>query len=268
MKNITISDYYIVILLLKSLPSEYNSLVQNTLTSNFGNISLSHIYMLLSMETMCIESSLENSAMSSQNSQKPRRPKPAKEVQVCSLGHPGHPDERCYTWIRREERDLARKYREMMKKKGETAQLASIQAHESSSQATANLPVTPSYYDEAYAVGKQHLWLVTLDTACTSHIFGCRNFFNHLWQTSTSFIKVASKAGAISAHQKGSVIIGRLRLKVVIYSPDLSANLVSAGMLYNEGYDIKWNTRSADVFAPDSSHLLTFYWNKRHSRPW
>lgn len=52
LKNITISDHYIAILLLKSLPSDYNSLVQTTLTSNFENISLSHIYMLLSMETM------------------------------------------------------------------------------------------------------------------------------------------------------------------------------------------------------------------------
>lgn len=111
MKNITISDHYIAILLLKSLPSEYNSLVQTTLTSNFENISLPHIYMLLSMETMRIESSTENLAMSAQNHQKMKPAKRSKETLVCSLGHPGHSDERCYTRIRREDRDFAAKYR-------------------------------------------------------------------------------------------------------------------------------------------------------------
>lgn len=97
LKNITISDHYIAILLLKSLPMEYNSLVQTTLTSNFENISLSHIYMLLSMETMRIESSSENIAMVAQSAQKPKNSKPPKQIPTCSLGHPGHTDEKCYT---------------------------------------------------------------------------------------------------------------------------------------------------------------------------
>lgn len=109
-KNISISDHYIAILLLKSLPTEYNSVVQTTLTSNFGNISLSHIYMLLSMETMRIESLAENVAMSAQNTQKPKISKPSKQNLVCLLGHPVHSDEKCYTCIRKEERELAQKY--------------------------------------------------------------------------------------------------------------------------------------------------------------
>lgn len=109
-KNISISDHYIAILLLKSLPMEYNSLVQTTLTTNFENISLSHIYMLLSMETMRIDSSTENVAMSAQNNQRPKTSKPSKQNLVCSLGHPGHSDERCYTRIRKEEKELAQKY--------------------------------------------------------------------------------------------------------------------------------------------------------------
>lgn len=110
LKNITISDHYIAILLLKSLPSEYNSLVQTTLMSNFENISLSHIYMLLSMETMRIESNSENIAMVAQNVHKSKTTKAPKQPPVCSLGHPGHTDEKCYTRIRREEKDMASKY--------------------------------------------------------------------------------------------------------------------------------------------------------------
>lgn len=101
MKNITISDHYIAILLLKSLPTEYNSLVQTTLTTNFENISLSHIYMLLSMETMRIESSADSTAMMAQSGSKPKPPKAPKQPLVCSLGRPGHTDERCYARIRK-----------------------------------------------------------------------------------------------------------------------------------------------------------------------
>lgn len=80
LKNITISDHFIAILLLKSLPSNYNSLVQTTLTTNFENISLSHIYMLLSMETMRIENSTDNVAMSTQNVQNAKPPRPPKQT--------------------------------------------------------------------------------------------------------------------------------------------------------------------------------------------
>lgn len=220
------------------------------------------------METMRIESSSENIAMSAQNSQKPKTFKPSKEPKVCSLGHPGHSDERCYTRIRREERDLANKYREMMKGKGETAQLTTIQPQSTTSAPIEILPVTPSYYDEAYAVGDQDLTVVTLDTACSSHMFGSRIFFKQLRPTAPSSIKVASKSGNILAHKKGLVAIGSLGLKEVIYSPELLANLISAGMLYDEGYDIRWNARSADVYAPDGTHLLTFHRNPRHSTLW
>lgn len=56
--------------------------------------------MLLSMETLRIESSSDNIAMVANNVHKPKPSKfPSKQPQVCSLGHPGHSDERCYTQI-------------------------------------------------------------------------------------------------------------------------------------------------------------------------
>lgn len=218
LKNITISDHYIAILLLKSLPSDYNSLVQTTLTSNFENISLAHIYMLLSMETMRIESNSDNVAMSAQspNQQRFKHPKPQKETPVCSLGHPGHTDDRCYTRLRREDRDFANKYREMIKKKGETAQLTSVSMTNPIPNSSSTLPVTPSYYDEAYAVGKQDLAIVTLDTACTSHMFGNKKYLTQIKPVSPSSIQVASTTGDIVAHERGSLHIGGLRLSDVI----------------------------------------------------
>lgn len=259
MKNITISDHYIAILLLKSLPTEYNSLVQTTLTTNFENISLSHIYMLLSMETMRIKSSSDNSAMIAQNVTKSKPSKAPKQPPVCSLGHPGHSDERCYTRIRKEERELANKYCEMIKKNGETAQLTSTRTANQTPSSINNAPVAPSYYDEAYAVGTQDLLFVTLDTGCTSHMFGNRQYLSRMRQIPPSPIHVASKSGDIYAKEKGTAHIGRFRLENLIHSPELAANLILAGMLYDKGYNIKWNARTAEVISTDGSVLLTFY---------
>lgn len=213
MKNITISDHYIAILLLKSLPMEYNSLVQTTLTSNFENISLSHIYMLLSIQTMRIESTSENVAMAAQTIQKPKNSKPPKQTPTCSLGYSGHTDEKCYTRIRKEGRELANKYQEMIKKNGETAQLTTIKSSQATSaqpNSTLDTPIAPSYYDEAYSVGQQNLSLVTLDTACTSHMFGSKIIVGNLHQTPPSPIQVASKTGCIYARQRGSAHLGQL----------------------------------------------------------
>lgn len=130
----------------------------------------------------------------------------------------------------------------MMKKNGETAQLTATQppqTHSLNSTQTRETPIIPSYYDEAYSVGQLDLSLVKLDTECTSHMFGSRILLSNLRQTPPSPIHVASKTGKIYASQRGSAHMGQLRLKNVIYSSELSANLISAGMLYDEGYDIQ-----------------------------
>lgn len=59
-----------------------------------------------------------------------------------------------------------------MKKNGESAALTLTCTSPPLTTSSANAPITPSYYDESYAVGSQHLMVVTLDTACTSHMFG------------------------------------------------------------------------------------------------
>lgn len=60
MPGITISDHFIAILLLMSLPSTYHSLVQTTLATSFEKISLSRVYLLLQAEISRLESSASN----------------------------------------------------------------------------------------------------------------------------------------------------------------------------------------------------------------
>lgn len=155
-----------------------------------------------------------------------------------------------------------------MKKNSETAQLTSLKPLNPPTQSSTILPTTPSYYDEAYSTGTQDHTMVTLDTACTSHMFGNQKFLSRLKPMPPSPIHVASNTGDIFAHEQGSALIGQLCLERVIHSPELSANLVSAGMLYDDGYEIKWNGRTAEIFSQDGSHLLTFYRDPNNSRLW
>lgn len=73
MPGITISDHFIAILLLMSLPSSYHSLVQSTLATSFEKISLPRVYQLLQAETSRMESATAStdSAMMVSTNQRP-----------------------------------------------------------------------------------------------------------------------------------------------------------------------------------------------------
>lgn len=239
-------------------------------TSHFQlwtNFSISHLHAPPNGDHANWIISQERSHVST-NFQKPKPSKPSKQPQTCSLGHPGHSDERCYTQILKEERELANKYREMMKKNSESASLTIARTTPSSTSSSVKAPVTSSYYDEAYAVGLQDLLVVTLDTTCTSHMFGSQILLQNLKWIPPSWIQVASKTGDIYTYGRGLAHLDKLQLGKVIYSPELLENLISAGILYGEGYDIRWNVDTAKVISLGGSTLLTFHRDASNSRLW
>lgn len=105
--ELRISDPFIAILLLKSLPSDFNSLVQTSL-SNFESLTLDRVYTLLNMEAKRLagQSLNEDSALITSTS-KPVNKSKKKETRYqdqvkCSLGHSGHTDERCRVRLQNE----------------------------------------------------------------------------------------------------------------------------------------------------------------------
>lgn len=62
--------------------------------------------------------------------------------------------------------------------------------------------------------------------------------------------------------------MGGLKIPSVLYSPDLAVNLISAGVLYDSGHDIKWSSKAATVYSPDGEELATFYRDPNDSRLW
>lgn len=105
-----------------------------------------------------------------------RPTKTPKSPPVCSLGHIGHTDQHCVTRIRAEEKEMMRKYKQLLSKgkvepvKQASSSLAvtSVKSHVPEPQ-----PSQPSYYDKAFACGfSSHAQLITLDTRATSNMFG------------------------------------------------------------------------------------------------
>lgn len=250
MPGITVSDHFLAILLLMSLPSSYNSLVQTTLSTSFEKISLPLVYMLLQAESTRLESSAANDtamattskteAKSNDNKRKQR------EIRVCSLGHKGHLDDYCRV-------QLQARLEESEKKVKSLSQSA---AKESAN--LANSKPMPSYYDEAFATGSSSLDCITLDSAASDMMFGNSSLLSNLIPCPRREIGVASKDGAIMANQRGTFKMGGLTLRGVLYSPNLLVNLISAGSLYDANYDIQWNKKHAIVLNSEGKEVITF----------
>lgn len=93
--KLSISEPFVAIILIKSLPSEFSPLVQSLLT-NFETLTLTRLFSLLQMEalrTTTNETAL--SAMKSKSQGKKKESSTSSNGLVCSLGHPGHNDENC-----------------------------------------------------------------------------------------------------------------------------------------------------------------------------
>lgn len=118
----------------------------------------------------------------------------------------------------------------------------------------------PTYWDDAFLAGGQDsIDTITLDTAATSMMFGHKHLLHSLTRIAPRKIGVASKDGTIMAHHQGIFKMGGLTVSQVLHSPDLAVNLISAGLLYDSGHDIKWSSKRAVVYGPDGKELITFY---------
>lgn len=158
--ELKISDPFIAILLLKSLPPDFNSLVQTSL-ANFETLNLDRIYTLLNIEAKRLsgQSTDADSALVTINKSAP--PKNKKQEQIkCSLGHLGHTDEKCRIRIQTE-LDACKKLLEQHQRSSDTAKTAT---------STSSADIHPSYYDQAFMARLTSHDADTYDTGATSHM--------------------------------------------------------------------------------------------------
>lgn len=239
-----------------SLPNTYHSLVQTTLSTSFEKILLARVYMLLQAETSRLESTISSADSAMATTAKPDTrstdsKRPPRPVRVCQLGHRGHSDDYCRVQIQQKLEEAEKKVKTLTDNANKKDSANLVSSNPTTDQ-------SPSYWDDAFIVGRSSLDYITLDSAATSTMFGNHGLLKNLVPTQPSEIGVALKNGAIYSTHRGDFKMGGLCLKSVIYSPDLSVNLISAGKIYDMGLDIKWGKLEASICDSSGANLLTF----------
>lgn len=206
------SEAFIAILLLKSLPNKYSAIVQTTLAS-FESTKLACIYTIFSMEatwsTPAAQSSysaLTASYLTSQS--KINNPCKSRDVKF-SLRHFGHTDEQC----------KVRKFKEMEK------DLAELKKEHPSKAEHAQVATTSqfsNYWESSFTCHKTITNKANIaDTGSSSHIFQDKSWFEFLPHISPVSILVASTDGTITASQHGQVSMDNVKLNNILHSEKL-----------------------------------------------
>lgn len=244
--ELKISEAFIAILVLKSLPNKYSAIVQTTLAS-FESIKLARIYTILAMEAnrSAPTSQTNDSALAANAG--PSHPKPPKQKNrdvKCSLGHLGHTDEQC----------KVRRFREMEK------DLAELKKEKVASTEKAKAAISTEeshYWEAAFTCHTSAADLnVIADTGSSSHMFRDKTKFDYLKASDPISISVASTNGAITASQRGHVTMDNLSLPNVIYSDKLSSNLISVGKLCDDGHVAVFRSTEGAILSQDGKTVL------------
>lgn len=180
-----ISEPFIAVILIKSLPSEYTPLVQ-TLLASFETLTLTRLYSLLKIEATrnSANNSSDTALSANRSKQKPRfgkkndRPITNTNSSLkCSLSHLGHTDENCRT----------RRYRAFLEHEknnpSSTSNHATSFVSASTSQSIPEANEDVSYWESVFSA----------------------TISSDLQHTRPTRIGVASQDGAIWASHKGTV---------------------------------------------------------------
>lgn len=206
-----ISEPFIAVILIKSLPSEYTPLVQSLL-SNLETLTLARLYSLLKIEaTRNAPASHGDTALSANRQRTNFKSRAGRRNDrnannsssnsnlKCSLGHPGHTDEDFQT----------RKFRAFLKQEKESASSSSHLANTSvSAQLSQSLPEADEdvlYWESAFSATVSSSAPIICDTGATNHMFSDSSLLSDLTHTRPTRIGVASQDGAIWAKHKGTV---------------------------------------------------------------
>lgn len=214
------------------------------------------------MATVARSSSKATGTTHTGSSSSSKKSKNDRNDRICSLGHKGHTDDYCRIQIQNKLDESEKRCKELTEK-AEKAEVKKSVAH------CTTIVEQPTYWDDAFMAGSHSsIDTITLDTAATSMMFGNRDPLQSLTPIPPREIRVASKGNSILAHHKGTFDMGGYRISNVLYSPKLAVNLISAGLLYDSGHDIKWSNTAATVFNQGGKMVMTFKRDPVNSRLW
>ncbi|KAG0139789.1 hypothetical protein CROQUDRAFT_101061 [Cronartium quercuum f. sp. fusiforme G11] len=107
-------------------------------------------------------------------------------------------------------------------------------------------------------------YMLMLDCATTSHMFGNKELLQGLRPSEPSVIRPATKGTSITALNVGSFKHGKLKLERVLHALELAANLILVGSLYDAGYTVETKTLEATIKL-DGKPILIIYQDRNGS---
>lgn len=213
--DIKISEPFIAIILINSLPSDYTPLVQSLLT-NFETLSLTRLYSLLNIEaTRSSNGAKADTALSANRFSGGKHQKKKdmsqkflnKDTIYCSLGHAGHTDEQCIT---KKWRDFKQHQKSLGEKnnsgntKAKSSEEAQMTQHQPDTIEPNNVDV--SYYDTAFIATERSLPTV-FDTSASSHMYGERKAFKSIHRSEPSKISWLQKMEQFGRSKEGPSLL-------------------------------------------------------------
>ncbi|XP_019430380.1 PREDICTED: uncharacterized protein LOC109337785 [Lupinus angustifolius] len=99
-----------------------------------------------------------------------------------------------------------------------------------------------------------------LDTGCSNHMTGKKEWFTSLDETTKSKVKFADNS-AVSVEGIGKIVIQRkdgkkAYISNVLYVPKMKSNLISLGQLLEKGYSMEMKDGMLRVFDQDKNNIL------------
>lgn len=304
--SLTISDPFIAVILLKSLPPSFDSTVQNSLAS-FSSITLQNVLNVLTRgeswyasnsditsDTALATTSSIGAAKSNKSKNKKKEFVKKEDVVYCSLNHPGHNDDSCYSQI------ISQMSKELAEIKGKsnielakmTSEISQLQHNTQQLNVSSTPPESdlhPSYYDQAFCANsdepRSQMYIdsfhyafastntdiiakIIFDSGASSHMFKDASLFKIIKAIPPTKITVASKDGGIWATHKGSVHFRKLNLENFLYSDQLTSNLVSIGRLCDVGYSVVFQSSTGYILDQQQKIVMTLARDVNSDRLW
>lgn len=259
--DLNISEAFIAIMLLKSLPQAYLAIVQTTL-ANFESIKLSRIYTILTMESTRSSNnpSLSDTALAASDIPNKTKPKTTNKKVTCSLGHYGHSDEQCIT---RRYKELEKEVTDLKKERDGKSKPEQAKA------ASSTIDTTTSYWDAAFTCHKSIMEDSEIaDTGASTHMYQDVSKLSDIKNTPPVSISIASKDGSVVASKQGNVTVGFVTLTKVLQSDQLSSNLISIGRLCDEGHVAVFRRTEGAILDTNGLPVIKFIRDPHSDKLW